>query len=92
MGENCCDVGECIRERYAIPRGQMLGSEIFLACHDAKTGELCGGTEPCAMCKRTILNAGIVRVYVRDTRDVYRVIETSEWLENDESLFGRDSY
>lgn len=112
--ENCCDVGECVRERYAIPRGQryelcrsvhaeanaiisasrgqMIGAEIFLACHDAKTGELCGGTEPCAMCKRTILNAGIVRVYVRDTKDEYRVIETSEWLENDESLFGRDSY
>lgn len=112
--KNCTDVGECIREKLSIPRGeryelcrsvhaeanaiisasrhQMIGSTIYLACHDGKTGELTGGVEPCSMCKRNILNAGIERVIVRDTRDEYRVIETSEWIDRDESLFGRDSY
>lgn len=112
--KNCTDVGECIREKLSIPRGeryelcrsvhaeanaiisasrhQMIGSTIYLACHDGKTGELTGGVEPCSMCKRNILNAGIERVIVRDTHDEYRVIETSEWIDRDESLFGRDSY
>ncbi|MCM1334963.1 MAG: deaminase [Bacteroides sp.] len=111
---NCTDVGDCVRERLAIPRGeryelcrsihaeanaiisasrqQMIGATLYLACHDGKTGELTGGVEPCSMCKRNILNAGIERVVVRDTHDEYRVIEVGEWIENDESLFGRDTY
>lgn len=109
--ENCCDLGQCVRERYAIPRGQryelcravhaeanaiisasrgqMIGSEIFLVCRDAKTGALCGGTEPCAMCKRTILNAGIIRVYVRDTKNSYRVIETGNGSKRTKACPGR---
>lgn len=67
-------------------RADLLGSELFLACHDAKTGALDGAVEPCSMCKRLILNAGIVRVYTRDENDRYRVIETAEWITNDDSL------
>ncbi|MBQ3940721.1 MAG: cytidine deaminase, partial [Oscillospiraceae bacterium] len=67
-------------------RADLLGAELFLACHDAKTGELDGAVEPCSMCKRLILNAGIVRVYTRDENDRYRVIETAEWITNDDSL------
>lgn len=67
-------------------RADLLGAELFLACHDAKTGALDGAVEPCSMCKRLILNAGIVRVYTRDENDRYRVIETAEWITNDDSL------
>ena len=73
-------------------RQQTMGATIYLACHDAKTGELMGGVEPCSMCKRQVLNAGIERVIVRETKDKYRIIDVNEWIENDESLFGRDSY
>ena len=38
------------------------------------------------MCKRLILNAGIVRVFTRGEIDKYRVIETAEWIEHDDSL------
>ena len=73
-------------------RSSMLGASLYLACHDAATDELYGNVEPCAMCKRLILNAGIKRVYVRNTHDEYTEIFTSDWIIFDESLSGSDGY
>ena len=73
-------------------RAEMIGGTIYLACHDAKTGELVGNVEPCSMCKRLILNAGIKNVIVREDKRNYRIISVNEWIINDESLEGKDSY
>lgn len=67
-------------------RADLMGSALYLACHDAKTDALDGAVEPCSMCKRLILNAGIEKVYVRDDADNYTVIDTAAWIENDDSL------
>ena len=42
--------------------------------------------------KRVILNAGISKVVVRDTKTEYRIIDTQEWIENDDSLSGQFGY
>ena len=68
-------------------RRDMLGSTLYLACRDAKTGELQSGTNSCSMCKRLIINAGIKEIIVRDTPDEYRIIPVSRWIENDDSLY-----
>ena len=39
-----------------------------------------------------IINAGIERVYIRDSKDEYRVIEVQEWIDQDESLEGVFGY
>ena len=70
----------------------MIGSELYLACLDAKTGQLYGDVEPCSMCKRQIINAGIERVYIRTGQSEYRMISVSEWVDNDESLNGSEGY
>ena len=70
----------------------MIGSVIYLACHDARTNELYGDVEPCSMCKRLIINAGIEKVIVRQTRDTYKIIEVSDWIENDDSLGSHEGY
>jgi dCMP deaminase len=44
------------------------------------------------MCKRVVLNAGIERVVVRDTPTEYRVIDTREWVTDDDSLSGKFGY
>ncbi|MDL2273736.1 cytidine deaminase [Oscillospiraceae bacterium OttesenSCG-928-G22] len=67
-------------------RDQMLGATLYLACRDAKTGELVSGTSSCAMCRRLIINAGIVRVLVRETRDTYSVINVRDWIFNDDTV------
>ncbi len=65
-------------------RSEMIGSDLFLACHDAGTDKLYGDVEPCSMCKRLIINAGIRRVIIRRTHDTWNVISVSEWVENDD--------
>ena len=76
----------------AAPRDQMLGSTLYMVCVDAKTGELSPGTCSCMMCKRQIINAGIEKVVIRDTKTDYREIPVREWIENDDSLSGTFGY
>ncbi len=76
----------------AASREQMLGSTLYMACIDPKTGEIVAGTSSCMMCKRQIINAGIERVVIRDTKEDFRVINVSEWIENDDSLSGEFGY
>lgn len=67
-------------------RRDMIGSTLYLACRDAKTGELLSGTSSCAMCKRLIINAGIKEVIVRDTQDEYRIVNVGRWVSQDDTL------
>lgn len=73
-------------------RNQMIGADLYLAGVDAVTGEYIPNSNSCSMCKRQIINAGIERVFVRDTHDEYRTIPVKEWIENDESLEGTKGY
>ena len=67
-------------------RSDLLGSTLYLACHDAKTDVLDGTVEPCSMCKRLILNAGIESVVIREDHDRFRIITTADWIADDDSL------
>jgi dCMP deaminase len=70
----------------------MIGAVLYLVGKDAKTGELVPNASSCAMCKRMIINAGIEKVIVRDTKNSYREIEVKEWVDNDDSLTGQAGY
>lgn len=67
-------------------RRDMLGATLYLACKDAKTERLDGAVEPCSMCKRLILNAGISQVIIRSDAQNFLTIPTARWIENDDSL------
>ena len=74
-------------------RMDMLGSTLFLVGREVQTGEYVQGANPCAMCKRMIINAGISTVVVRDTPEDFRVTYVyDEWVMNDESLEGKRGY
>ncbi|MDD5917304.1 MAG: deaminase [Clostridiales bacterium] len=70
----------------AASREQMLGADLYLACTDPVTGEVIAGTTCCQMCKRLVINAGMSRVFVRETPDTYTVFEVSDWVTGDDSL------
>ncbi len=76
----------------AAPRDQMLGATLYMVCVDPKDNSLVSGTSSCAMCKRTVINAGIDTVVIRDTKTDYRMIRVSDWIENDDSLEGTFGY
>lgn len=67
-------------------RRDMIGASLYLACVDPVSGDVVPHTTSCSMCKRLIINAGIEKVYVRETADEYSVYNVSSWIDNDESL------
>ena len=90
--ELCRSVHSEANAIIAAPRDQMIGATLYMCCTDPSTGEIVGGTTSCMMCKRLVINAGIEKVYVRETKDKYTVYNVSEWIENDDSLDGSLGY
>jgi dCMP deaminase len=76
----------------SAPRSELMGSTIYLACHDATTNQIDGNVEPCSMCRRFIINAGIEKVIIRKSHEEYTTIKVQEWITNDESLEGINEY
>ena len=76
----------------SAPRSLMIGATLYLVCLDAKSGELYGDVEPCLMCKRLIINAGIEQVIVRTSPSEFKIFRVSDWIENDDSLTLSEGY
>jgi len=90
--ELCRSVHAEMNAIISAPRSEMIGSTLYLVCLDYRTKQLVPGTNSCAMCKRTIINAGIKEVIIRDTPTDYRVIDVQEWIDHDDSLEGVRGY
>ena len=73
-------------------RRDMIGSTLYLSGRDAKTGELLADTLPCSMCRRLIINSGIEKTVCRIGDDNYVVINTRDWVFNDDSLSNLKSF
>ena len=73
-------------------RSQMIGSSMYLVGKEVSTGEYIEHANSCSMCKRMIINAGIETVYIRDTKNEYRIIHVQDWIDEDESLDGLFGY
>ncbi len=73
-------------------RRDMIGATLYLVGVDAQTGELVPNSNSCSMCKRLIINAGISRVVIRNTKDEFTAIYVQDWIENDGSLNGEQGY
>jgi len=67
-------------------RRDMIGSTLYLSGFDVISGGLLSDTTPCSMCRRLIINAGIVKTVCRMTESEYTVINTRDWVFNDDSL------
>lgn len=73
-------------------RDKMLGSALYLVGLDAREGTYVENACCCSMCKRMVINAGVEKVYIRDTKEIYREVNVEEWVDNDESLDGVFGY
>lgn len=68
-------------------RRDMLGATLYMACVNPATGELIPDSTSCSMCRRTIINAGIERIVIRDTATDYRIVDVErDWVDEDDSL------
>ena len=71
----------------------MLGSTLYLVGLEGDGSGYVKNANPCSMCVRMIINAGIQKVIVRDDSEHYRsILVEEEWVSNDESLEGKTTY
>lgn len=112
--KNCSDIGECVRQKLQVPRGEryelcrsvhaeanaiisasrdkMIGSTMYLVGKEMDTDAYVQNSNSCSMCKRMMINAGIDKVYIRDSKDTYREISIQDWIDDDESIMGTFGY
>ena len=90
--ELCRSVHSEANAIISASRERMIGSSLYLTGVDARTGEYIDHASSCSMCKRMIINAGIAKVYIRDNKNDYRVVEVKDWIDDDESLEGKFGY
>ncbi len=90
--ELCRSVHAEMNAIISAPREKMLGATLYLVGFEVSTMNYIMNSSSCSMCKRTVINAGIEQVIIRDDKESYRVIPVSEWIENDESLEGVRGY
>jgi dCMP deaminase len=84
--ELCRSVHSEANAIISASRKDMLGATLYLVGRDAKTKEYVEDANSCSMCKRMIINSGIVSVIIRDSKDEYREISVDSWIEDDDSL------
>ncbi|MDS0528345.1 deaminase [Clostridium sp. SHJSY1] len=84
--ELCRSVHSEANAIISASRRDMIGATLYLVGKEMKTKELVKDANSCIMCRRLIINAGIERVIIRDSKNEYRVIDVNEWIEEDDSL------
>ena len=67
-------------------RKDLLDSTLYLVGKEVETGNYVSNSNACSLCKRMIINAGIKNVVIRDDKDNFRIIDVSDYVNNDESL------
>lgn len=71
-------------------RSEVIGGTLYLVGRDAKTGEIVEDATSCSMCRRMIINAGLTKVVIRNSKEKYSVINVQDWVLNDESILGEE--
>ncbi len=71
-------------------RLDMLGATLYLVGLDAKTKKRLSDAEPCRICKRFIVNAGITRVIVGADSGKQTTYSVKKWVLNSLSEFRKE--
>lgn len=67
-------------------RKDLIGATLYLVGKESKTGEYVKNAQPCAMCKRVIINAGIEKVIARVDGSLYTTTLVEDYIKYDEVL------
>ena len=58
-------------------RNECIDATLYLACTDGVN--YIKNTECCDICKKLIINAGIKKVIIRDSKSEYRIFNVKDW-------------
>lgn len=69
---------------------EMKGADLYLVGIE-NDGSYTANADCCSMCKRAIINAGVEHVHIM-CGDYIKLIDVSDWVENDDSLELHEGY
>ena len=70
----------------SAPRRDMIGATLYLAGREGQDGAILATATPCSMCRRLIINAGIDRVIIRNSKTAYSVVHVEDWIREDDTM------
>ncbi len=73
-------------------RNKMIDSTLYLVGKEYNSKKYVENARPCALCKRMIINAGISRIVIRNSKSKFTTIDVQEFIDNDDSLDGIKGY
>ena len=73
-------------------RDKMIDATLYLVGLEVPDYSYVKNACCCSMCKRTIINAGIKNVIIRDDKENYREVDVRTWIDDDESILGEFGY
>ena len=80
--ELCESVHAEMNAIISASRKDMIGSTLYLVGIQplgCGLNEYVKDAQPCSICKKLIINAGIEKVIVRTNKDEFKTMEVSEW-------------
>ena len=89
--ELCRSVHAEMNAIISAARRDPLGSTLYLAGREAKSGELLHDATSCSMCRRLVINAGLKEVVIRRTATAFDVVDVADWVAEDDLLASRDA-
>ena len=73
-------------------RKDMIGSSMYLVGKRTDNSKYEEGAMSCQTCRKLIINAGIEKVFVRNSKNEYIRVDVNDWIDNDEILKGIITY
>ncbi len=73
-------------------RKDTIDSTLYLVGKEVQTDKYVKNAMPCMFCKRFIINAGIKKIIIRNTKEDYTEVFVEDFINNDDSLEGVYGY
>ena len=73
-------------------RSECIGGTMYLVARNVADDTLLTNLQPCPMCRRMIINAGLSKVVIRRSETTYDVINVQEWVFNDDSVIDPNEF
>ncbi len=90
--ELCSSVHAEQNALLSASRRETLAADIYLVGKSVADDSYIKNSEPCSLCKKLIINSGIENVYIRDSKEEYKIIRVESWIENEENILGIKGY
>ena len=90
--ELCRSVHAETNASISAARSECIGGTMYIVARNVADDTLLSNLQPCPMCRRMIINAGLSKVVIRRSETTYDIINVQEWVFNDDSVIDPNEF